>query len=401
MIDYERFRAVTRDLHLPTALVDLDAIDHNTRVLNMAMQGTTPTLRIASKSIRHVWLMRYIAERCGDRALGWMTFGIREVEMLVEQGLDDFLMGYPFGRADEAETFARLVKDGVHVIAQVDHVDQLPVLEEAAKKFGVTLPLCLDIDASWRPGSGKMHFGVRRSPIRDLGTARTVGDRIGASDHLELTALLAYEAQIAGMQDKNRGSRHLDPVRQWIKKRSRPVVLELRREIVDGLRADGHPITVVNGGGTGSIDWTARDPSVTEVTAGSGFLCPHLFDGYRQLDLKPAAFFALSVVRTSDPDHVTCAGGGYIASGPAAPDRMPIVHAPEGLEPLGMEGFGEVQTPLKVLDGASRPKIGDPVICRHAKSGEIFERFAEAHFFRGDQILETHPSYRGLGGCFM
>jgi D-serine deaminase-like pyridoxal phosphate-dependent protein len=167
---------------------------------------------------------------------------------------------------------------------------------------------------------------------------------------------------------------------------------------VAALRADGLAISLVNGGGTGSVATTSSDPSVTEVTAGSGFVCPHLFDGYDGLPLRPALFFALAVARISDPGFVTCAGGGYVASGPAGASRLPQVWLPRSLRPLDLEGWGEVQTPFRC--GAGSPTVGDPIICRPAKAGELAERFPSYLFFRGAQAVARHPTWRGLGQCF-
>jgi acetyl-CoA carboxylase biotin carboxyl carrier protein len=45
----------------------------------------------------------------------------------------------------------------------------------------------------------------------------------------------------------------------------------------------------VNGGGTGSVEATAADPAVTEITAGSGIFAGHLFNNYRSFSPAPAA----------------------------------------------------------------------------------------------------------------
>jgi D-serine deaminase-like pyridoxal phosphate-dependent protein len=398
---YQRWRDILTDEPLPAAVVDLDAVDANLETLRSALGPGPVTLRVASKSIRHHWLLKHLVATGGDRFRGLMTFSAHEAVFLSEQGFDDFLMGYPLGRIDEALALAGLAEKGMTAIATVNASDHVTLLASAAAELGVEIPVCIDVDVSWRPAGGRLHFGVRRSSIRAGDTARTLGREIANTKGVKLVAVLAYEAQIAGMQDHSRFERHLDPIKRLIKSRSKPAVARLRGEVVDGLRADGHDITVVNGGGTGSVRWTGQDPSVTEVTAGSGFLCSHLFDGYAGLDLVPAVFYALSVVRCSDPGFVTCAGGGYLASGPAAPDRAPRVHLPEGIEPLAMEGFGEVQTPFKLARGAPSLGLGDPVLCRHAKAGELAERFAEYIFVRGNEIVGREPTYRGAGQRFM
>jgi D-serine deaminase-like pyridoxal phosphate-dependent protein len=160
----------------------------------------------------------------------------------------------------------------------------------------------------------------------------------------------------------------------------------------------------VNGGGTGSIETTSADPSVTEVAAGSGLFGPHLFDGYVQFSPAPAAAFSLSVVRRPTPGVATLLGGGWIASGPTAPDRQPLLVWPEGLTTLPREASGEVQTPV-TGDAARRLSIGDRVWLRHTKAGELSEHLnAFALVAMGDnggELVGELPTYRGEGKAFL
>jgi len=71
---------------------------------------------------------------------------------------------------------------------------------------------------------------------------------------------------------------------------------------------------------------------------------------------------------------------------------------PRGVKPLGMEGWGEVQTPFET--GGTAIGVGDPVICRPAKAGEWLERFSEVLWVKGDQVVGREPTYRGEGQCF-
>jgi D-serine deaminase-like pyridoxal phosphate-dependent protein len=54
------------------------------------------------------------------------------------------------------------------------------------------------------------------------------------------------------------------------------------------------------------------------------------------------------------------------------------------------------QTPL-TGPGAPALAIGDWVWFRHAKSGELAEHTNVVHLVVGDRVVETVPSYRGLG----
>ena len=135
------------------------------------------------------------------------------------------------------------------------------------------------------------------------------------------------------------------------------------------------------------------------MTAGSGLLVSGLFDHYRSFDPLPAAFFGLRVTRRPSTTVATVGGGGLIASGPAGEDRWPVPWAPPGLRLTGLEGAGEVQTPL-VGPGASPLLVGELVWFRHAKAGEVAEHVNDVHLLSGNEIVEVVPSYRGTGNAW-
>jgi D-serine deaminase-like pyridoxal phosphate-dependent protein len=175
--------------------------------------------------------------------------------------------------------------------------------------------------------------------------------------------------------------------------------LRARREQIAHDLAKVTDLEFWNAGGSGSLESSAADPAVTEVTAGSGLLVPALFDHYQAFTPRPAAFFGLPVTRRPSPEVVTVHGGGYSASGAAGKDRLPTPWAPYGLHLTGLEGAGEVQTPL-----SGRParllRVGDRVWFRHAKSGEPFEHTNQVHLLAGDAFVDTVESYRGHGLAF-
>jgi D-serine deaminase-like pyridoxal phosphate-dependent protein len=168
---------------------------------------------------------------------------------------------------------------------------------------------------------------------------------------------------------------------------------------VEAVRAVA-PLRFVNGGGTGSLERTSAEAAVTEIAAGSGLYGPTLFDAYRAFAPRPAALFALPVVRKPARSIATALGGGYLASGAAAADRLPRPHLPRGLRLDAQEGAGEVQTPL-LGPPATSLAIGDRVYFRHAKAGELCERFDKLHIVDGDRVVDTVATYRGEGHCFL
>jgi D-serine deaminase-like pyridoxal phosphate-dependent protein len=210
---------------------------------------------------------------------------------------------------------------------------------------------------------------------------------------------MAYEGQIAGVADRVPGRALENLAIRAIKALSTREVAERRAALVAAV-INVNPLEFVNGGGTGSIATTTAEPAVTEIAAGSGFYAPMLFQYYRSLNLAPAAGYALPVVRKPSPNIGTALGGGYIASGATRPDRQPTPIAPAGLRLDPLEGAGEAQTPLLGTTATSL-RIGDRVYLRHAKAGELCERFNSLHLIQDDQIIDEVPTYRGERKCFL
>lgn len=282
----------------------------------------------------------------------------------------------------------------------IDGTDQLDLVDAVCPPgHRPELRVCLDLDASWRPLGGRVHVGVRRSPVhsaRAAGTlAATVADRAG----FRLVGLMAYEAQIAGLGDAPPGRAVLGSAIRLAQRGSYRELLARRGAAVAAVREHAD-LEFVNGGGTGSVAATSADPAVTEVTAGSGLYGPTLFDAYRAWRPTPAAAFACAVVRRPGPGLATVLGGGWIASGPAEDSRLPRPWLPESLKLIGTEGAGEVQTPLAGT-AAGALRVGDRVWFRHAKAGELCERVNKLHLIEGDAVVATVPTYRGEGHAFL
>ena len=392
MGDYARFRGLLADTPLPAALIDLDALDANVDHVLGRVAGAGKTVRLATKSLRSVALIRYLQARGGARVRGLMAYSVAEAAFLVGQGFEDIVVAYPTARADDARMLAD-ISERADVSVVVDDPAQLTPLAAC----GAPIQVVLELDVSLRLAG--LHVGARRSPLRAAAAVVGLAREVRRHPQLRLRGLMAYESQVAGLPDRSPFTPAQNRPVRALKRLSRRRIEAARAAAVRALVADGFEVPLVNGGGSGSLAWSAADPSLTEVTAGSGFLGSHLFDYYQDLTLRPAALFALQVVRRPAPGLVTCHGGGYVASGAAGADRLPVPHLPAGLSLLAAEGAGEVQTPLRVPPGVVLD-LGDPVLFRHAKAGELAERFDHYLLVRGARVEARAPTYRGQGGCF-
>lgn len=392
MVGYEELRSILAGERLPVALVDLDAFDRNLdRLLGVAREHGL-ALRVASKSVRVPALLERTLRK---GARGLMCFSVEEAARLAARGMDDILIAYPTVQRAALAELAAMSKRGMRVSLAIDDRDTALAVQDAAAQAETIVSVVIDVDMSLRALGRRVHVGVRRSPLHDPDDVLNLAQYVQRARHLRLAGLLAYEAQVAGLPDDN-------PAARAIHRASMRDIRARRPAIVSALEGAGIALELVNGGGTGSIDETTRETGVTEITAGSGLYKSTLFDGYtskRVRALEPALFFALEAVRRPSPRHVTCAGGGYVASGPPGKSKHPTPVLPEGLRLLSMEMTGEVQTPLEG-DAASTVRLGDPVLFRPAKAGEPLERFAEVVLLSGGKIVDRAPTYRGLGWTF-
>lgn len=387
-----RIVAATEGLESPSAAVDLTALDVNAAALRARANGVP--IRIASKSVRCRAVLNRVLAAQG--VSGVMAYSLREAIWLAQSGVDDILMGYPtVDRAALAEVVNDRVLSG-RITLMVDDVAQLDLVRDAARSDLLKPRICIDVDASLRVGP--LHIGVRRSPLRDPEQVAQFA-RQARSRGFRVVGLMFYEAQIAGVPDANVAV-------ELMKSLSSREIGARRPAVVNAVTAAIGPLEIVNSGGTGSIDFSAADPAVTEVTAGSGLFAPTLFDRYRAFSAEPSLFFALPVVRKPTPRIATAFGGGYIASGPASWSRSPrpvgwsrraagVVAS--GLKLLRNEGAGEVQTPVS---GADEVRIGDRIWFRHAKAGELCERFDTLSLVHSDGSVDAVPTYRGEGMAF-
>ncbi|MFK7992327.1 MAG: alanine racemase [Sandaracinaceae bacterium] len=397
-----RWRAWSRALsgeRLPAALVDLDALDRNVDRVRAHVAPFGKTLRVASKSVRHVGLLRRILERGGPCFSGLMCFSAEEAVFLRDRGFDDLLVAYPTVSPSGLRAVAEKVAAGATIRLMVDDRAHLDAAARAARGAKTELEVLLDVDVSMRPFRA-LHLGAQRSPLREVASIERLTRAAVQQEGVKPVGLMAYEAHVAGLPDASPFDRGLNHARRWFKRAAVPAVAEQRAAAIGAMRAAGVEPRIVNGGGTGSLRSTPREAGITEATAGSGFLCPHLFDYFQGSELEPASFFALEVCRIPEPGIVTCLGGGYIASGEPGWDRLPLPCAPPGLSYLTGEGAGEVQTPLRLGPSSPPLRVGDPVLFRHTKAGELAERFAHYLLLRDGAIESREPTYRGEGACF-
>ncbi|MET9689154.1 amino acid deaminase/aldolase [Streptomyces sp. NPDC006514] len=394
--DRARYDRATAHLDAPLAIVDLDAFDANAD--DLVRRAAGKPVRVASKSVRCRALLERVLARPGFA--GIMSYTLAESLWLARSGFEDVLLAYP---STDRAGFGELANDAKlagAVTVMVDDLAQLDLIDAARDGGAEEIRICLELDTSLRLFGGRVRVGARRSPLREpaqlAGLARAVASRPG----FRVVGLMAYEGHVAGVGDSLAGRPLRSRTIRLMQGAARKELAERRAEVVRAVRAVVPDLEFVNGGGTGSVQQTAAEDAVTEIAAGSGLYMPRLFDNYTSFSGRPAALFAQPVVRRPGVGVVTVLGGGYPASGAAGADRLPVPYLPQGLRYDPQEGAGEVQTPL-LGSPADDLLIGDRVWFRHAKAGELCERFDTLHLIEGDRVTDSAATYRGEGRTFL
>jgi D-serine deaminase-like pyridoxal phosphate-dependent protein len=391
---HERLERACAQLTPPFACVDLDAFDAN--AADLVRRANGKPLRLASKSVRSRALQRRVLDGPpGFR--GILALTLPEALWLAGHGFDDLVVGYPTA---DRRALEELVRDGAPITVMVDSVEHLDLIAEAGATAPSPVRVCLELDAGLHLLGGRVRIGARRSPLHEPRALAAFAAEVVRRPELRLVGIMGYESQIAGVGDAPPGKRIRASVIRAMQAASARELRTRRAEAVALVEQLAGPLEFVNGGGTGSVESSASERAVTEVAAGSGLFAPALFDAYRRFAPTPAAFFAIPVVRRPEARVATALGGGYVASGAPGPDRLPEPVYPPGLRLDPREAAGEAQTPL--LGGpASALRIGDRIWMRHAKAGELCERFTSLFLVSGDRIVDEVPTYRGEGCCFL
>jgi len=394
-MEYLVLTSIFKTQKAPFAYLDLQILDEN--IATIAKRAKGKNIRIATKSIRCRYVLSYLLENL-PHSFGLMAFTIDEALWLSDLGFTNILIGYP---TYEIEAITKVFSNPKHsesICFMVDKLEHVELLHEIASKNQTKANLCIDIDMSSNfPG---IYFGVYRSSLKNEKDLKSLLRSSTSFTAIKWKGLMGYEAQIAGVGDSVPGATLMNKISALLKRKSIKEVALRRAACLKVLSENGIHLDFVNGGGTGSIESTIEEKGVTEITVGSGFYQSHLFDNYSNFKHKPALFYALRIVRKPTDTIFTALGGGYIASGATDPNKQPQPYLPKGMKLIKNEGAGEVQTPF-VYHGKQPLKLGDLVFFRHAKAGELCERFNEIILVRDNKIEQIVPTYRGEQKCFL
>ena len=349
-------------------------------------------LRLASKSLR----VRALQERAlAAGFVGTLCFTLPEALWLASNGWDDLVVAYPTVDRGALRELAHTVR------ARTDHGDgRLPRAPGRDRGRGR------------RPREG-LHRRRRRLAARSYGDRREAlaaarrrpCDKSCKRDRRAARARARRADGLRGADRRRR--RRARRASRCCGSRCRSCRRCPRASSRAGARrsstrcARSRRCASSTAAGPGSIERTAAEPAVTEVAAGSGLYGPTLFDTYRAFKPRPAALFALPVVRKPSSKLATALGGGYPASGAAGRDRLPRPFLPAGLKLDAARGRGRGPDAARG-QGRGRAAGRRPRVVPPRQGGRAVRALRRrAPDPRRASSSTPCPTYRGEGKTFL
>ena len=253
-------------LDTPALLLDLDRLDANLAYLRAACRAAGKDLRVHFKSLKCGSVATYLAAR-GVRA--FLCAKLNEAETLVGAGIRDIYIANQIVGPMKLARLAHLAQDAAIRVC-VDDADNVPAMAVAARQAGVTLGVLVEVD-----------IGMNRCGVEPGEPALQMARLIHAEEGLRFVGLQGYDGHLQMSPDLvSKAARCREGLDQ----------LGMSRAMIE---AEGIAVEVVTGAGTGTWEWAAAHPAMTELQPGSFLLMDAAYHAVR-----PEFACSLSILTT-------------------------------------------------------------------------------------------------------
>jgi D-serine deaminase-like pyridoxal phosphate-dependent protein len=354
-----RYRVAT-----PAAIVDLDILERNAATMRCALDGKSVALRPHAKSHK---CSRLAHLQIAAGAVGICCAKPGEAEALAAAGSQSILITSPVVAADTAERVASLAKNIADLAVVVDHPAAVDRLGNAARQTSIVLPVLIDVDV-----------GQGRTGVIHAEAARLVAQAISRQTFLKLRGVQGYGGDwqhVAGAKPRHAMAQ------EGMRKLS---------QVIDSLRTEGFPVSVITGGGTGTLQADLALGVLNEIQPGSYiFMDRQYHDALDQDDgprFETSLFVQARVVSTNQADYVTVDSGlkAFSTEGPAPKP------ASRGFEGSKYHFFGDEYGRLSRPAGME-VSLGDRIEFEVPHCDPTIDRYDVLHLVRGDTLLEIVP----------
>lgn len=278
------------DIQTPCLVIDLDAFEKNIEVMRAYCEQTGMRHRVHGKMHKSVDVAVYQIEK-GD-ACGVCCQKVSEAEVFARGGVKDVLVSNQVRDPAKIDRLARLPKLGARTICCIDDLDNVAELSSAAVKHGTQIEVLVEIDC----GAGRCGV-VAGQPVVELAKA------VDAAQGLKFAGIQAYQGAMQHMQNYEDRKEKIN------------IAVDMVKESIDMLRAQGLECDIVGGGGTGSYYFEGSSGVFNELQCGSyafmdaDYQTIHDENGKRISEFANALFILTSVMSHAKADKAICDAG--------------------------------------------------------------------------------------------
>ena len=349
----------------PALLIDLDGLEANIAAMAALCAGKPQRLRPHAKTHKSP-IIAAMQRQAG--AVGICCAKISEAEALAGGRIDDVLITTPLVGAPKLAHLTALASR-VHVTTVVDNIEALAGLAEAAIRAGTTLDVLVEVDV-----------GQNRCGVRSPKAAADLADAIARQRSLRFAGLQGYQGKLQGIiSPQERGAAVLR-------------AMQGLQEAAALVRARGHAIEVLTGGGTGSVRFDLDLGILQELQPGSYVF---MDASYRKLGwdeqgspppFGPALSVLTRVISKPASDRVVVDAGWKAASCDAGPPEV------VGWDDLEFDFAGDEHGRLvRVGGGPVALRLGDVVRLVPSHCDTTVNLYSVYTVHRGDRVEAVWP----------
>lgn len=265
------------ELDTPALLLDLDRFEQNIAKMSEHFQARGVAWRPHAKAFKTPAIAHQL-RKAG--AIGVTVAKVSEAEVMAAAGIDDILIAHLVVGPHKTKRLAALQRHA-DVKATVDHLDQIAPLGESARVCGVTIGILVDVD-----------LGLHRCGVASATDAVKLAQVVSETPGLRFEGLMGYEGHALMIPDRTQ------------KKTAIQEAIGILLSTKDAVERAGLTCRIISAGGTGSYQYTADLPGITEIQAGGGiFACQYYTQACGVEGHWPALSLLATVVSRPTPDR--------------------------------------------------------------------------------------------------
>ncbi|HEV3143685.1 MAG TPA: DSD1 family PLP-dependent enzyme [Gemmataceae bacterium] len=253
-------------LDSPQLLLDLDILDANLARMQQGCRKHGVNLRVHFKSLKCGGLAKYLV---GNGVSSFLAAKLNEAGVLVDGGISDILIANEIIGPIKLRRLAELARRAP-VMVCVDDIANVAALGDAMKAAGAKLGVLVEVN-----------IGMNRCGVEPGEPVVRLARGIAEHPDLRFAGLQGYDGHLQMLPDAaERRRKCLYGLASLLMTRER-------------LKEAGFDVPIITGGGTGTWEWVASFPGMTEVQPGSFLLMDAAYNA-----IRPEVACSLSILAT-------------------------------------------------------------------------------------------------------